>query len=881
MTIQRSFNSATTAADAMDTLNTLLPDGKFTSTPAALRTPSNMATQMGSMSASPFAFMTSMPGTAIYVDPTETYQQMAGAGASLTDSACYVLANYCTPAQRRQILQTVFSDDGFSTTRFSMGSCDFTWRGIGNHYTYADNDDGSDLTLPNFTIQKDLEYMVPMIREALAVNPALKLIGSPWSPPAFMKTFPTLNGRGPDGTTVNKFVATAANMQMYALYFVKFLQAYKALGINLWAISIQNEPHYGTPDYPGCVWSGVDMTSFIKILGPALGDAGFGSVKIFTGEMNWKQTSGYSGGSGDLLLNVWADPIAAGYCSGSAWHGYVNGSNKHDFEDQRAKNFLGKELHLTEFCLGPVSAGSYNTNFQQHLGNCIIGSIRAGANSVTFWNLFLDSTNRPSATPNPTVSPCATISIDGNATLFKNPSYMALAHLLKAMKPNARRCRSTTFGVGEADRDVQSVAFHNTDGSVGVLLWNNATVAKNISLVDAPTKLVSFLTLAAGDVVTVNYTVSKGVTAAATLAAPSPVTSVSAASANGANTISWVAPTAPDASGYTGFVIRRGTTAGGAKQPVGAALPGDRSFVDIDVVAGARWYYEVYPITGGGLATSSPEATVLAVANKPSAPVIALATQTGKVTVSLTKVAAANGSAITGYNIYRGTTSGGQSATPIASNVAMPYDDTTISNGTQYFYTAAAVNGLGEGTKSAEASGTPGTLTKPGPGNLLSDDVGGANATASGTKSTVGWSNTAWTFAPNTSATTNHNAIAGPNGSTLDASTITFTNAGASGGYSSVECATTAAIGAVPVEYSVWLKGKAGGEAIQIVLSDGDHNTSQIVKPITLTNTWARYSIQGTISTQPTKVQVVQIGTYGALNGTIAFDAAWANHKNI
>jgi O-glycosyl hydrolase len=880
MTALTQIQNGSSGKDARDTVNSLLPQGKFTSTPVALRTPSTMTTQLASMTASPFAPLTSMPGTAIYVDPTDTYQLMHGAGASLTDSACYVLANYCTPAQRRQILQTVFGTDGFSTSRFSMGSCDFTWRGIGNHYTYADNDDGSDLTLPNFTIQKDLEYMVPMIREALAVNPALKLIGSPWSPPAFMKTFPTLNGRGPDGTTVNKFVATAANMTAYANYFVKFLQAYKALGINLWAVSIQNEPHYGTPDYPGCVWSGVDMTSFIKVLGPAMGDAGFGSVRILTGEMNWTQTSGYSGSNGDLLLNVWADPAAAGYCAGSAWHGYVNGGNKHAFEDQCAKNYLGKEVHFTEFCLGPVSTGTYNANFQQHLGNCIIGSIRAGANSVTFWNLFLDSTNRPSATPNPTVSPCATISVDGNATLFKNPSYMALAHLLKAMKPGARRCRSTTFGVGEADRDVQSVAFHNADGTVGVLLWNNATVTKNISLVDAPTGLVSFLTLAAGDVATVNYQAPRGVTASGTLVAPSPVTSVTATSANGVNTISWVAPAAPDASGYTGFVIRRGTTAGGAKQPVGAAMPGDTSFQDIDVVAGARWYYEVYAISGGGLATTSPEANVVAVANKPSAPVIALAVQTGKATVSLTKAAAANGSAITGYNIYRGTSTGAQGATPIGPNVTMPYDDTTISNGTQYFYTAAAVNGLGEGAKSAEVNGTPGVLTKPGKGNLLSDDVGGANVTAAGTKSTVGWSNTSWTYSPNTSTTTNHNAIAGPDGTTLDASTITFTNAGASGGYSSVECATSTAVGAVPVEYSVYLRGKAGGESVQLVLSDGAHNTSQIVKPITLTNTWVRYSVAGTISTQPTQVQVVQVGSVGVLNGTVAFDAAWANHKN-
>ncbi|WP_010218959.1 glycoside hydrolase family 30 protein [Sphingomonas sp. PAMC 26621] len=305
MTVLPQILNGSDGKNARDTINSLLPQGKFTPTPVALRTPLNMSTLMQSTTMTAFAPMSALPGTAIFVDPTDQYQLMHGAGAALTESTCYVLSTNCTPTQRRAALQAAFGDDGFSTSRICIGTSDFTHRGTGGYYTYADNDDGSDLTLPNFTIQKDLEYIVPVLREALSINPRLKFIASPWSPPKFMKTINSLIGTV--GGVVNRFNGTANNFTAYANYFVKFLKAYKALGIPVWAVTIQNEPHYGPDSYPGCVWSGVDMAAFIKVLGPALALAGLGSVRILTGDMNWKATTGYNGASGDLLLNVWAD----------------------------------------------------------------------------------------------------------------------------------------------------------------------------------------------------------------------------------------------------------------------------------------------------------------------------------------------------------------------------------------------------------------------------------------------------------------------------------------------------------------------------------------------------------------------------------------------
>ncbi|WP_298689080.1 glycoside hydrolase family 30 beta sandwich domain-containing protein [uncultured Sphingomonas sp.] len=705
----------------------------FTPTPAALRTSLDETVQMGAVAMTPFAAIQALPGTAIYVDPTETYQQMFGAGAALTESTCYVLANFCTPAQRKALLTMAFGTDGFSTCRIQMGTSDFTWRGTSGYYTYSDADDGTDATLPNFTIAKDMEYIIPVLREALAINPRLKFIFCPWSPPAFLKTINSLLGSV--NGVLNTFNGTPANYAIYATYFVKALTAYRAAGIPVWAVTMQNEGNYGPSTYPGCVWTGVQMAAFADILGPALAGAGFGHVKILTGDMNWSNATGYTGASGDLVTNVWADATAAGYVTGAGYHGYST-AGAHEFELSRAKNNLNKEIHFTEMC----SVGSLSNKqiLQQHLANAIIGSIRCGANSVTFWNLFLEPLSnglyQPFAPAYAIVAPCATVSTDGNATVVKRPEYMALAHLTNVMRPGARRCKSTSFGVGESDLVVQNVAFTNPDGTTGILLFNNATTAQSVSIVEGPSGFVSFLTLAAGDIVSVNYAAPKSVAATGTLTAPGPVTGLTATSANGVNTLSWTAPSAPDASGLGGYQVRRSTTSGAEVITNGAALAGDTSFVDLDTVVGTTYFYQVFPLSAGGFATTSPETSVLTAASKPGAPTITVASGNAQNIISLSKSPNTNGAAISGYNIFRSTTAGGEGTTPYASNQSLPYTDTAAANGTAYYYTAAAINSVGAGAQSAEVSATPGAS----PVHYMSVSGSNSNAYANGSTANRG-----------------------------------------------------------------------------------------------------------------------------------------------
>jgi len=194
------------------------------------------------------------PAFTIAVDGNTTYQQMDGVGASFTDSAGWVVWNKLTESQRDAVMQSLFDPNagiGIGLLRQPMGASDLSASG---NYSYDDVPAGqSDPNLAQFSVAHDQTYLIPLLRQALSINPSLKVHALPWSPPAWMKTTGSMNG----GNVVT------ADFPGLAQYFTRFIGAYQQQGIPIYAVSMQNEPLYSTGGYPTANVAASDEGNFI------------------------------------------------------------------------------------------------------------------------------------------------------------------------------------------------------------------------------------------------------------------------------------------------------------------------------------------------------------------------------------------------------------------------------------------------------------------------------------------------------------------------------------------------------------------------------------------------------------------------------------------
>src|SRR6267142_243215 len=240
--------------------------------------------------------------TVVAVDPGKTYQQIIGYGAAMTDASAFLIQNKMSAADREALLQDLFGREngiGMSFIRVPMGASDFSQR----HYSYDDMPAGqNDSALAHFTIDVDRVEKLPLLRRAMAINPQLEVMASPWSPPAWMKTTDNLV----KGTLLPRYYDSFAN------YFVKFIQAYGAAGVPVQAITLQNEPNFEPDNYPGMRLDPAARARVIgRHLGPAFARAGIKTL-IWDWDHNWDLPQ--------QPLDVLADSIARGYVQGVAWH---------------------------------------------------------------------------------------------------------------------------------------------------------------------------------------------------------------------------------------------------------------------------------------------------------------------------------------------------------------------------------------------------------------------------------------------------------------------------------------------------------------------------------------------------------------------------------
>ena len=380
----------------------------------------------------------------INIDPDTRYQTIDGFGASVTDSSAWLIQYELNAGQRDALMQSLFSPDsgiGISFVRVPMGASDFAV----TPYTYDDMPSGqTDTDLSEFSIAHDETYIIPTLLEAQSLAGELKIVGSPWSPPAWMKNTDSLWGGS----------LQAGYYDEYAQYFVLFLQDYAAAGVPVYAVTPQNEPLNDTTAMPAATMQTYQQSAFIgDHLGPALAAAGL-DTKILAFDHNWEDYSYPT-----VVLN---DAEAGSYAAGAAFHGYAGDASQqslfHTYHPEA-------EIHFTE-----ISGGEWATDFADNLmwGACdiVIDATRNWSRSVTYWNIALDQNHGPRIGGCTNCRGAVTINTyTGNVTY--EVEYYIIGHASKFVRPGAERIASDSI-----DGTLETVAFRNPDGSLVLIAAN-------------------------------------------------------------------------------------------------------------------------------------------------------------------------------------------------------------------------------------------------------------------------------------------------------------------------------------------------------------------------------------------------------------------------
>lgn len=388
----------------------------------------------------------------VSINSEKTYQKIIGFGGSFTESACYNLYRINEDA-RKQALEAYFSEDGlnYSIGRLSIHGCDFSL----NSYTYIEEGDDS---LETFDISRDKQWVIPTIKTANEMaNKEIKLVASPWSPPAFMKT---------NGLMIKGGELKPEYNQTWANYYIKFLEHYKNAGVNVWAMTVQNEPA-AVQRWDSCEYTGEQERDFVKnYLGPTLKKSKFDNTKLIVWDHNR-----------DLILErasaVLSDKEAAKYVWGTGYHWYE--TPEASAELTKVHNaFPDKHLIFTEGCqeAGPhIGVWKVGERYARN----IINDLNNYSEAFIDWNLFLDTTGGPNHVNNLCSAP---ILIDVfPEKIIKNPAYYYIGHFSKYIKPDAVR-----VDVENTNKNVLITACKNPNGEIVVVAMNDKESKEQLNI---------------------------------------------------------------------------------------------------------------------------------------------------------------------------------------------------------------------------------------------------------------------------------------------------------------------------------------------------------------------------------------------------------------
>lgn len=382
------------------------------------------------------------------IDKDKRYQTILGFGGAFTESTAYTLSRMSSE-NRAKAISAYFNREtghGYNIGRVHIHSCDFALE----NYTYVTENDES---LESFSIDRDKKWVIPLIHDAEAERGELiELLASPWSPPAWMKT----NGEMNHGGQLKPEYAG-----LWALYYAKFLQAYREMGLSMWGITVQNEPA-AVQVWDSCIYSAEEERDFVKDhLGPTLEREGFQDVKILVWDHNRDIIE-------DRVAPIYEDPDAARFVWGTGFHWYV--SEEFGNVGKVHSRWPDKHLLFTEGCQeGGVHLGSWKTG--ERYGRNILGDLNNWNEGFLDWNLVLDETGGPNHVGNLCDAPIIADTV--NDVLHFNSSYYYIGHFSRYIQPGSVR-----IGMRGDASSTEAAAFLNRDGSISAVLMNETSQSK-------------------------------------------------------------------------------------------------------------------------------------------------------------------------------------------------------------------------------------------------------------------------------------------------------------------------------------------------------------------------------------------------------------------
>lgn len=387
---------------------------------------SRLLQQQGNVS---FAADAGTNSTTITVNEGNSFQTIDGFGYTLTQGSAKLISGLSSSAQT-SLLNELFGSSGIgiNVVRIGIGATDLSE----SSYTYRD---GASFSLSG----PDLTYTIPMLKKILAINPNIKVLATPWTAPRWMKT----NGSFVGGTL------KAENYASYGQYWLDYMNAMKGQGINIWAITPQNEPENPNNDPSMLLTKENELGLINDYIGPRLRGAGY-NCKIICFDHNCNNT--------DYPTFVAQN---SSYVDGSAFHLYEGNISAMS----TVKNATGKNVYFTEQYTD--KNGSFSGDFSWHTQNVVLGSLNNWSKTVMEWNLASDSQAGPHTPGGSTVSKGA-LTIN-NGTVSRNVAYYIIAQVSKFVKANAVRISSNTSG------GIKTTAFRNPDGSKVLLAYNTSS----------------------------------------------------------------------------------------------------------------------------------------------------------------------------------------------------------------------------------------------------------------------------------------------------------------------------------------------------------------------------------------------------------------------